>query len=127
MNIKSLLIASFIIMFQSCALMISGAKQEVTFKSNTDGARVFSNYESIGYTNQEIKIPRSNLNQMYTISKDGCRDTSFILPLKSNYLVLIDAIGGILLVNMPLVFDYIWDVDVKTDKIIQIDLDCSGN
>mgnify|MGYP001573565704 CR=1 FL=1 len=126
MNIKSLLIASFIIMFQSCALMISGAKQEVTFKSNTDGARVFSNYESIGYTNQEIKIPRGNLNQMYTISKEGCLDTSFVLPLQTNWLVMIDLLGFPLF-NLPIVYDYIWDVNIKTDEIIQIDLDCSGN
>jgi hypothetical protein len=119
---KLLVLSMMALMFQSCALMISGANQKITFESETEGATVLVNNDSLGVTNEEVKIPRAYLYGYYTVSKEGCRDTSFSLPIQSNWLTLIDAP-----LVLPLLFDYAYRVDVKTEKIIKIDLDCSGD
>jgi hypothetical protein len=122
MQFKFVVILISVLLIQSCAAIISGARQEVNFKSNIDGARVLTNFDTIGYTNMAINVPRRCLNQMFTITKEGCIDTSFVLETRYNYLVSLD---GFLIVA-PIV-DFFMSADVKTDSEIYIPLTCSDN
>jgi len=128
MKNKIILTAIITILLQSCGLMISGSKQGVTFKTNVDKGDVYSNLDNIGKTNVELEIPRTDLNKLYTIKKDGCRDTSFVLPIKENYVVLLDipftAISFI--GSIPTMYDYAYDTNKKTNDVIVIELDCDS-
>lgn len=118
----------FILLLQSCGLMISGKNQGVTFKTNVDGADVYSNLDNIGKTNMELAIPRMDLIKLYTIKKEGCRDTAFVLPIHSNYVVLLDVLftGIPYIGSIPQMYDYAYGANIKTDDIIVIELDCDS-
>ena len=110
--------------FSSRATIFTGMKQKVTFKSNVDGT-VYQNLTSIGKTNEEIKIRKKDFVKLYTIKSDGCTDKSIELKLKPNFVTFL---------NVPLFFvgvgvvaalvDVVTGANMKTDKIVNIDIDC---
>lgn len=104
----------------SCAYVISGSKQKVTFTSNATNATVYMNYDSIGTTNEAIKLPRHNLDNIYTISADECIDTSFTLVQKFNAWCYLDVVNPLFLL-----IDFGQGVQFKTDKAVEINLNCN--
>lgn len=103
--------------------MITGSKQKVTFETNApDGGQVYANFDYVGNTDTEFKLKRSDIPKMYTITAEGCKDTSFVIPQKFNHAVWADV-----LFPYAIIFDYAYDVQQKTDKVIKIDLDCSDS
>lgn len=116
---KLILFITTALLLNSCGMMVSGTKQNVTFESNADNASVYANYDKIGTTNVEFKLKRSDITKMYTIKADGCRDTSFVLPVRMNPYVYLDV-----LLFPVMMTDYAFDVHIRTDDVIKIDLDC---
>lgn len=111
---------SIILLTTSCATMFTGSRQGVTFKSNVDGA-VYQNLKKIGSTNEIIKIERSSITKLYTIRAKGCFEEQFELPVKVNPVVFLNIFNGMFLGGY---FDLAYGNNMKTDKIISVDLDC---
>lgn len=110
-----------LVLMTSCATMFSGGKQKVTFKSNVNGT-VYQNLKEIGKTNEAIKLNKCDFDKLYTIKSEGCPDKQFELTVKSNHLYLLNILnltilGGIDASNCA---------GIKTDKVIEINLDCKG-
>ncbi len=108
--------------FSSCATLLTGMKQKVTFKSNVEG-KVYQNLTPIGKTNEEIKIYRSAIPKLYTIKADGCHDEQFELPIKANPAVFLNILNGMFIGGY---FDLAFGSNMRTDKIINVDVDCKG-
>lgn len=106
---------------QGCAAIISGSNQKVFFTSNVDGAKVTQNLDSIGVTNTQLIIQREKIDNLYTVSKEGCIDTSFVLKEKFNYLCYLDILNP-----FALAIDYAFGSQFKTDNVIYIPLRCDS-
>src|ERR1700761_7732020 len=92
-SVVGLLCAS-ILLTTSCATILTGSRQSVTFKSNVNG-RVFQNLTEIGKTNEPIKIYRHDIRKLYTIKSDGCPDKQFELPSKTNAVFYLNILNGL--------------------------------
>ena len=123
---KNLIIITSLCLFSSCATVFSGKKQTVRFQSNTEGAKVMLNTTQIGNTNQPISINKSEMGGLIRVSKDGCQTKEMELPLTiapayygNIVTILLFGVGTI---------GVIWDLGnhsyIKTDKVINVDLDC---
>jgi len=123
-NYFALFIASMLL-FQSCATLLSGSYQKVNFQTKKDGV-VYQNLKEIGKTNTDIRIKRSDLNKLYTVKHAGCPDKQLELPIKIN---------GAYLVNIPMVFVFglgvitaFMDISngnqFKTNGTIPVEMDC---
>lgn len=116
------LIATLMIGMTSCATMISGSEQKVTFETNAKNANVYSNFEYVGEANTQIPLKRHSLDKMYKISAEGCRDTSIVLETKFNNLIWIDVINPI-----AVMIDFAAGAQFKsTEKVVKVELDCSS-
>jgi len=125
MKTKNSMLIFFIcatLIFSGCATIFTGMKQKVTFKSNVDGA-VYQNLTEIGKTNTKIKINRKDIPKLYTIKTDGCPDKQFELPIKWNAVILLNMLNGLFIGGY---FDLAFGTNLRTDKIINVDIDCKG-
>ena len=61
-----------------CATIVSGTKQELSFKSNPEGAEVIVNGTSVGVTPLTVKVKRKQGTQI-VVRKDGFQEQSFVL------------------------------------------------
>jgi hypothetical protein len=111
----------------SCSTMFNGSYQTVQFKSSTQNAKVMVNTREIGKTNEDIKIKRSDLDGLYRISKEGCATKEMELKLKTTTATY----GSIVLGILPVFGQLIVSTDLepqnqlKTDDVINVELDCS--
>lgn len=111
----------------SCSTMLNGSYQTVQFKSSTNNAKVMVNTREIGKTNEDIKIKRSDLDGLYRISKDGCVTKEMELKLKSTTA----SYGSTVLGLLPVIGQLIVTTDLapqnhlKTDDVINVELDCT--
>ena len=122
-NYFALFIASMLL-FQSCATLLSGSYQKVNFQTKKDGV-VYQNLKEIGKANADISIKRSDLNKLYTVKHPGCPDKQLELPIKIN---------GAYLVNIPFAFVGIGIITAfmdisngnqfKTNSTIPVEMDC---
>lgn len=126
MKTISILLLSIILLNSGCATLFTGTKQKIMFKSNIEGT-VYQNLTSIGKTNEEIKIRKRDFVKLYTIKSDGCIDKSIELKLKPNFVTFLNI--PFYFVGLGVVFalaDIATGANVKTDKIVNVDLDCKG-
>jgi len=114
------LVISVMVLFQKCATILTGTKQEVIFKSNANG-KVYMNLTEIGETGDILKIPRNSLVKLYTIKADGCADKAIELPIKSNAIFYLNILNGLF---VGAYYDLLYDSHLKTDKVINVTLDC---
>ena len=111
----------------SCSTMLNGSYQTVQFKSSTNNAKVMVNTREIGKTNEDIKIKRSDLDGLYRISKEGCVTKEMELKLKTTTATY----GSIVLGILPVFGQLIVSTDLepqnqlKTDDVINVELDCT--
>lgn len=106
-------------LFNSCAVIFSGSTQEIKICSNAKDARIYSNFDHVGYTNKQFELKRSDIPKMYTIKKEGCRDTSFVLNERFNKLCYLDV-----LIPYFYAFDLAVETHRKTDDSIYIQMIC---
>ncbi len=109
-----------IMLTSSCATILTGRKQKITFKSNVDG-KVIQNLSEIGKTNEVIKVYRRDLTKLYTIKSDGCPDKQFELPVRSNHVFLLNLLTGLWIGGY---FDLMYGSNMITDKVIDVNVDC---
>lgn len=111
----------------SCSTMLNGSYQTVQFKSSTNNAKVIVNTREIGKTNEDIKIKRSDLDGLYRISKEGCATKEMELKLKTTTATYGSIILGILPVFGQLIVttDLAPQNQLKTDDVINVELDCT--
>ncbi len=111
----------------SCSTMLNGSYQTVQFKSSTNNAKVMVNTREIGKTNEDIKIKRSDLDGLYRISKEGCATKEMELKLKTTTA----SYGSTVLGLLPVIGQLIITTDLapqnhlKTDDVINVELDCT--
>ncbi len=111
----------------SCSTMLNGSYQTIEFKSSTQNAKVMVNTREIGTTNTPIKVKRSDLDGLYRISKEGCTTKEMELKLKTTTATY----GSIALGILPVFGQLIVSTDLepqnqlKTDDVIQVELDCT--
>lgn len=123
-KIISILLLSVMLFNSGCATIFTGMKQKVTFKSNLDGT-VYQNLTAIGKTNEEIKVRRKDFIKLYTIKSDGCTDKSIELKIKPNPVCFLNI--PLYFVGLGVIFafaDIATGANMRTDKIVNIDLDC---
>ena len=119
--IYAVVLTSMLILCHGCATIFTGKTTKITFKSNVDG-KVYQNLTEIGRTNQEIKIKKRDLPKLYTIKAPNCPDKQFELPLKASLAPLLNLLNLNILANI----DYLNGCHLKTEKVINIDLECGG-
>ncbi len=72
-------------MLQSCATVLSGTKDQISFKSHPPDATILLNGKEIGKTDNSIIIKRmKGSNAMITFHKDGYNDLTFRYETKLN-------------------------------------------
>ena len=120
-NLILLFTAILVVGLQSCATMISGSRQKVEIKSNVDDAVIYQNYDSIGVTNSILKVDRFKFDNMYTITKEGCYDTTFVMTQNFNLWCLTDIINP-----LALLVDYSIGAQYKTENELFIPLRCDS-
>jgi hypothetical protein len=105
--------------------MFHGAKQKVTFNCNKD-AEVKVNMTVLGSTNRVIEIPRKDLDGLIRVSAPGCETKEMMLPLKATVgswinipLIFIPYVG-----LLPAYYDAAFDTGVKTNEVIEVELNC---
>lgn len=118
----SLFLISAILLNSGCALILTGSKQKVTFKSDYDG-KVYQNLTEIGKTNEEIKILRANLTNLFTVKVEGCPDEQLVLPIKFNPAFYLNIFNGVFFGGY---FDLNSRANLKTDKIINVGNKCKS-
>lgn len=118
-KIMPIIVCCSLLFATSCATMFSGSKQKVTFKSNVDGT-VYQNLKEIGKTNQVIKLNKCDFSKLYTIKSNGCPDKQFELSVRSNHLYLLNILNLTILGGI----DASKCSGIKTDKVIEVNLDC---
>lgn len=111
-----------LILMTSCATILTGSRQKVTFKCNVDG-KVYQNLTEIGKTNEPIKIRRRDIPKLYTIKSDGCPDKQFELPIKMNAVFFVNLLNGLWIGGY---LDLANGANIKTDKVIEVNVDCKG-
>jgi len=121
-TITSILLCLTILFSSSCATILTGTKQKVTFKSNVNG-KVFQNLAEIGKTNEVIKIKRHDLTKLYTIKADGFQDKQFELPVRSNPVFYLNILFGVFVTGY---FDLATGAIIKTDKEINVTVEKSN-
>lgn len=117
--IQTAAVVSSLILSTSCATIFTGKKTTLTFKSNIEG-KVYQNLTEIGKTNQEIRIYKRDLPKLYTIKAPNCPDKQFELPIRASLAPLLNLLNLNILANI----DYLNGCHMKTDKVINVDLDC---
>ena len=115
----SLLVATSLVLATSCATILTGSKQKVTFKSNASG-KVFQNLTEIGKTNEVIKIKRKDIPKLYTIKVEGFEDKKIELPIHGNAAFYVNILCGVFITGY---FDLLWCGHIRTDKVIDVNLD----
>jgi hypothetical protein len=112
----------------SCSTVFNGSYQTVQFKSSTNNAKVMVNTRELGKTNEDIKIKRSDLDGLYRISKEGCVTKEMELKLKPTIASLC---GAAISPFLPLIGPLVVSIDLssqnnlKTDEVINVELDCT--
>ncbi len=111
----------------SCSTMFNGSYQTIEFKSSTQNAKVMVNTREIGTTNTPIKIKRSDLDGLYRVSAIGCVTKEMELKLKMNKAYWGTAVMGLLPVigELFVVGDLEEQNQLKTDDVINVELDCT--
>lgn len=116
-SIKVLLVATVIALFSSCATIISGSKQMVTFSSEPSGAKIMIDGVPIGKTPLTTKIKRGS--RVIVISKDNYETFTRRFDRKFNAWV----IGNIVLGGIPgIATDLITGAYITIDDNIYIEL-----
>lgn len=121
-KIMSLLLCSALFLATSCATILSGSKQKVTFQSNVPG-KVYQNLSEIGKTNEVIKIKRKDITKLYTIKADGFDDKKIELPIQGNPVFFVNILFGVFVTGY---FDLLFCGHMKTDKVINVAMDVKG-
>ena len=127
-TIRFLAIIFLTMTMTSCCTILNSSYQTIMFKSNVPDAKVMVNTREIGKTNEYIKVKRSDLDGLFRISEDGCITKEMELPLVFPVAYLGTAIFGI----VPFFGATIASIDLspqnhlKTQDVIQSDLDCPG-
>ena len=94
------LVLTSVIMFSGCAGMFSGSTQQLTIKSNVDGANVELNGRTIGQTPMTAMIEK-NKDLLVTLKKEGYNDVT--QPLNSTFDPM--ALVGLFSYGSPLTTD----------------------
>lgn len=115
----SLALCFVLLLMTSCATILTGTKQKITFKSNATGT-VFQNLTEIGKTNEVIKVRKKDLTKLYTIKASGFQDKQFELPIKANPVFYVNILFGVFVTGY---FDLATGAILKTDKEINVTLD----
>jgi hypothetical protein len=118
--VQTIVLASALIISQSCATIFTGKKTKVTFKTNVEG-KVYQNLTEIGKTNEQITIRKRDLPKLYTIKATGCPDKQLELPLKAAHAVLFNILNLNIFANI----DYLNGCHLKTDKVIEVTMECN--
>jgi len=77
------MLVSIGLMLQNCATVLSGTKDQITFKSTPPGATIFLNGKEIGTTNNSIIVKRKDgvskgfKSSKVTYKLEGYRDLTF--------------------------------------------------
>lgn len=118
-KLKTLGLGSLLLLMTSCATILTGTKQKITFKSNAQG-KVYQNLTEIGKTNEQLKVRKRDLYKLYTIKADGYQDKQFELPVKGNPVFYVNILFGLFITGY---FDLATGAILKTDKEINVTLD----
>ncbi len=121
-KITSIALSAILLLSTSCATILTGSKQKVTFKSTVQG-KVYQNLTEIGKTNEVIKIKRKDLPKLYTIKADGCEDKMIELPIHGNPVFYVNILFGVFVTGY---FDLVFGAHMKTDKVIDVSQNCNG-
>ncbi|MDQ3190001.1 MAG: PEGA domain-containing protein [Bacteroidota bacterium] len=125
---KTILAASLmasIFLLNSCATIFSGSSQTVRINSNVPAATVMLNTKQIGYTNQDLRIKRADLDKLIRVSSEGCKTKEYELPIKTNPTFWLNL--PMFIVGAGLLTSYIdvaFENHKATEKQIMIQLEC---
>ncbi|MBL7909914.1 MAG: hypothetical protein JNJ41_02520 [Bacteroidia bacterium] len=111
-----------LLLASSCATILTGSKQKVTFKSNVPGT-VYQNLAEIGKTNEAIKIRRRDITKLYTIKAEGCPDKKIELPAQFNPIFFVNILFGVFVTGY---FDLVLGNNYKTEKVINVTMECNS-
>lgn len=92
---KYFVVIVILILFSSCALMVSGSKQIVFINSNVDSARVTINGEEVGTTPYMFKTKRREAFPEVQVSKKGYKTQTVHAKKKFNELVTLNFINPV--------------------------------
>lgn len=112
-------LCSILLFTTSCATILTGSKQKITFKSNAQG-KVYQNLTEIGKTNEQLKVKRRDLTKLYTVKADGYQDKQFELSVRGNPVFYVNILFGCFITGY---FDLVWGGNMKTDKEVNVTLD----
>jgi PEGA domain len=88
------LLAGIALSATSCATIITGTKDKITFNSTPEGAKVFHKGIEKCTTPCTAEIPRSLSKQMVTLQKEGFNDKEVKLTKKFNPVTLVNILLG---------------------------------
>ena len=74
---KILTTASLTLLLASCATLISGSRQDISFDSNEKHTRIFIDGKEVCQTPCIVKIDRENSQVMVQARKDGLKTRQF--------------------------------------------------
>lgn len=93
-KLSSVLLAVIALSATSCATIITGTKDKITFNSTPEGAKVFHKGIEKCTTPCTAEIPRSLSKQMVTLQKEGFNDKEVKLTKKFNPVTLVNILLG---------------------------------
>lgn len=93
-NFSIALLAGIALSATSCATIITGTKDKITFNSTPEGAKVFHKGIEKCTTPCTAEIPRSLSKQMVTFQKEGFNDKEVKLTKKFNPVTLVNILLG---------------------------------
>ncbi|WP_276979099.1 hypothetical protein [Flavobacterium filum] len=108
-----------LLLMTSCATILTGTKQKITFKANADGT-VYQNLTEIGKTNVQLKVKKKDLYKLYTIKADGYKDKQLELNVKGNPIFYVNILFGLFITGY---FDLATGAILKTDKEVNVTLE----
>lgn len=76
---KILTTASLTLLLASCATLISGSRQDISFDSNEKHTRIFIDGKEVCQTPCIVKIDRENSQVMVQARKDGFEDKTIFI------------------------------------------------
>jgi len=104
---KITLILAVIMLFSSCASILTGSKRSVLFESNPSGAKVFVNGFEKGVTPTQIKV---KADDRIDFRIDDYKDRVVVMDSKFN---LVSIINGFSIIG--------WGIDALTGSLKRVD------
>jgi len=101
------LVLSLIILFSSCASILTGSKRNVLFESNPSGAKVYVNGLEKGMTPTQIKV---RADDRIDFRLDGYKERVVVMDSNFN---LVAILNGISIIG--------WGIDALTGSLKRVD------